>query len=107
MREFGTGLEGLLAVAAERPCLICGRQPVVVTGVYIAEDDGAARLGAKPGTTRLVPYSLCDRHPLDEETETQAERLLEAFIAAGDVTIFPNGLAEHVTFFGADEGHTA
>lgn len=84
---MNVGFEGLIAHAAQRPCVICGGAPDVV-GLYFAEGDAARRIGAAPGKTRVVPYSLCENHPLNAETATKAEELLEAFLAAESPTIF-------------------
>ncbi len=102
MREYGTGLEGLLARAGEQPCVICGGAPDLVA-VYVAEGAGAERLGAQAGHTRIVPYSICNEHPRTPATAEHVERLLEAFCAAEPPTIFSAGIVSEITFFAASE----
>lgn len=62
MRYLGDGAEGLAARALQKPCIICG-QEATVAAAYQASGANAERLGAKPGKTRIVFYSLCDAHP--------------------------------------------
>jgi hypothetical protein len=73
LEELGVGLAGLMVHASRRPCVLCGREPVVVA-LYVAEGDGARRLGARSGKTRLVPYTLCDRHQPGQEAAAAVGR---------------------------------
>src|SRR4051812_41147232 len=45
-----------LAVAALKPCLMCGAAPATAA-VFVPRDSGA--FGARPGKQRLIFYSLC------------------------------------------------
>lgn len=99
MQVLGTGLDGLIARAARRPCIICGGMPVGVA-IYVAEGAAARRLGAPEGMpARAIPYSLCEAHPPGGATARRAERLLEAFVAAEPATIFLASKINDVTFF--------
>jgi hypothetical protein len=102
MEVLGVGMTGLLAHAAQRPCIICGGTPAGVA-VYVAEGEAAQRLGAAPGTPRAIPYSLCAAHPPGAKNAARAERLLEAIVAAEPPTIFRASQLKRITFFGTDE----
>ena len=88
--------------ALQRPCIICGAEATVVAA-YQASGDGAERLGAEPGKTRIVFYSLCDVHPRDVQTAEKAERLLEVCLAADPPLLVPVEALDHnVAIFEAD-----
>lgn len=102
MRYLGDGLEGLLNRALQKPCLICGAE-ATYAAMYVAEREAAERLGAKPGKTRVIFYSLCDGHPQNVETAEQAEKLLEAFLAAESALMIPlEVITEKVAVFEAE-----
>lgn len=103
-RVLGTGLSGIIAHAAKRPCIICGGNPVGV-GLYVAEGEAARRVGApQEMPARAIPYSLCQAHPPDDENSERAARLLEASIAVEPPTIFLVSELKGITFFdGSDD----
>ncbi len=103
-RVLGNGLKGMIALAGQRPCLVCGGEPVTVA-LYVAEGAAARRLGAPEGMpARVIPYSLCEDHPPGEATAQRAQPLLEALLAVDPPTIVLASDLSGVTFFdGSDE----
>jgi hypothetical protein len=55
-RRFRVGL----AAALLQPCAVCGSDESHVAAVFIPDAEFNRRLGARPGKTRYVFYSLCD-----------------------------------------------
>lgn len=101
MKYLGEGVDGLIAHAMRRPCLLCGGEAAIV-GLFIVEGEEAAAFGAAPGKTRIIPYPLCDAHELDAETTARAESLLAAELALEAPTILPAEAVGQISFFAVD-----